>query len=748
MLHKRFFGYFLLLSAIVIAATAAFEAWSIRRAIDHSLHQNLLFARSVAGAIDHKMGANARLLDRVLDGVVAANGDAKAVGEALRTARAHNGCIDGIAVFDHRRQLVGQDIGPGGFAKVEVLLPVLRRAEKDDKLVASDLWKGKDGRHRVLLARARRVGEGGLLAVLHVRPDDPAFVAMFEHFVVNDQSRLQLLDSSGVALYSTQPAERFRSVVHGTYFTDKVRLGATAQMQCHSCHKEGQAHETVRENEVTTVAPLPGLDWVVTVREGTRELYAPMRETVLMSTALVSLIFGCFVGFYVLLSRRVLRPMRQLMQTATALGADAGGTGPGLSTGDEFAVLAKSLHALGSQSRSAPQPAALLYTPAAMPRVPLPGLAQLLPTLVQGIAGNPPVVCGVLHLRGEALPDDCVAAAGVTLRVDGALRPVLEQAIPENGQVSPADLAPRGVVVEGAPDLKAFVVQRIAVGDVVQGALWLGLTDASPDVLRYQLPTFALLAGQVQSVVERTILYDQLRTEQDRKNRMLRHLFEAEAEERKRIAREIHDDTAQELTALLLVLETLPDGNAAQERANLERAKTLVQRTLDGINRLVRRLRPAVLDDLGLVEAVRATGQNVLQSAGILFELQAQGGDAHVPQEIENAVYRVFQEAATNVVRHAKATRVSVHLQCEADRILGYIEDNGSGMDLRWLDDLAARPRWGMLGIRERIVQSGGSVQFSTPLGGGLRIAFEVPLPVGQGGGNHERAPGQAGAGG
>lgn len=198
----------------------------------------------------------------------------------------------------------------------------------------------------------------------------------------------------------------------------------------------------------------------------------------------------------------------------------------------------------------------------------------------------------------------------------------------------------------------------------------------------------------------------------------------------------------------MLVLETLPDGNAAQERANLERAKALVQRTLDGINRLVRRLRPAVLDDLGLVEAVRTTAQNVLQSSGIEFALQVQGNDTGVPQDVENAVYRVFQEAATNVVRHAQATKVTLHLHFERDHLLGYIEDNGRGMDLRWLDDLAARPRWGMLGIRERIVQAGGSVAFSTPTGGGLRIAFEVPLPTGQGGGDHGGASGEAGAGG
>jgi signal transduction histidine kinase len=568
-------------------------------------------------------------------------------------------------------------------------------------------------------------------ALVHVRLDGVNFQRVFSHFLVNEQSRLQLLDSTGVALYSTLPAERYKSVVHGTYFSDKVRLGVTAQMPCHSCHQNGLS-ETVRESEVTTVAPLPGTDWTVTVREGTHELYAPMRETVYTSSALVCLIFGCFVGFYALLSRRVLRPMRDLVQTATALAGDRDATPLSFpASADEFAILSQSFAAIRAQSRPE-APSTLPPAPVQARPQPPPNLREELLSLVDNIAGSHAVRSVLLHLHGPVLPAEFYAARGITLRSVGAIGPALDGVAAGRVQVPTADLEARGIALEMAHDTRLFHVRRIRVADSLEGALWIGVAEGGEALGHYVGPTMALIAHQVQSLIERNLLYGRLKVEQEHKNRMLRHLFEAEADERKRIAREIHDETAQELTALLLVLETLPDGVTPHDRANLQRAKALVGQILDGLNRMVRRLRPAMLDDLGLIEAVRASGHNLMESAGIHFDLEVIGDDVRVSKDVENTVYRVFQEAATNVVRHAHARHVKMRLHLEPTRLMGWIQDDGKGMDLSWLDDVTARPRWGLLGVRERIVQAGGTVEFATPEGGGLRIVFEVPLGPGQ----------------
>jgi signal transduction histidine kinase len=357
-------------------------------------------------------------------------------------------------------------------------------------------------------------------------------------------------------------------------------------------------------------------------------------------------------------------------------------------------------------------------------------LRKTLNGLVDGVGNSKAVRSVILHLDGPTLDDGFFACKDISLRSEGRIGASLDTAAAGRTQVGIADLESRGIAVENAHETRLFYVQRIRVADALDGALWIGVADGSEELGRYLGPTMALIANQVQSLIERSLLQDQLRVEQAHKDRMLRHLFEAEAEERKRIAREIHDGTAQELTALLLVLETLPDGVTPGDQANMERAKNLVGQILDGINRLVRRLRPAVLDDLGLIEAVRATGHNLMETAGIGFDLEVVGEDLAVPKDVEDTVYRVFQETATNVVRHAGATKVTMRLHLEPERLMGWIEDNGRGMDLSWLDDLAARPRWGLLGVRERIVQAGGTIEFMTPTSGGLRIVFEVPLTM------------------
>lgn len=740
MIRRRFLIYFLILSAITLTATVAFETWSFRRAINHSLDQNLLFARSVARVVGGLVDAEKAQLNRLLDAAVKPDVDKKALADELAAVRAATLDQDGVALFDETRQLVAADLNPAGLPPPNVLLALLRKAEKSKEPVVTDLWKGLDKKPRVALALARTTGEGEAkkwrAAVVYLRLDAANFRRVFSYFLVNDQSRLQLLDSTGVALFSTQADERYVSAVHGTYFTDKVRLGGEAQMQCHSCHKEGHssgAEESAREAEITTVAPVHGTDWTVTVREGKQRLYAPMMETVYASTALVCLIFGCFVGYYVLLSRRVLRPMRHLTETAQALAGDAAGSGH---ASDEFSQLARSFEALRTRPAAEPHkpddPSRGVRTTQPVP--PLLDIRQSLVGLAEGVASSKAVTAVLLHLRGGPLGGDFFNAHGITLRAEGSIGQKLEAIANGRSQVSIADLASHGVAVEGNHGTRQFYVQRIHVPDALDGELWIGVADAGDTANRFIAPTMAVIGGQVQSLVERALLYEQLRVEQEHKNRMLRHLFEAEAEERKHIAREIHDETAQELTALALQLETIPAEGHPEVEAQLDKSKELVKRILDGINRLVRRLRPAVLDDMGLVEAVRATGQNILGQAGLKFTLDVQGAELAVPKDVESMVYRVFQEAATNIVRHAHAKKVTMRLHVEPSvrgkggHLLGWIEDDGKGMDPALLTTTAPRPRWGLLGMRERIVQMGGTVEFETSPGGGLRIVFDVPF--------------------
>lgn len=743
MTSRKFLVYFLLLSATVILATIIFEIWSFRRAIDHTLHQNLLFATSVARNIGGVVEDEKSIAQALLDAYDRSAEDPKGLASALDTLRTANADIEALAIFGSDRQLLAGEFTAINRPPLEVLLPALRKAETSPTMVLTDLWKGSDRRARlaVVLGRGDSVAKAakpegaqpaagwrGAVAVLRI--DGPRFSKIFERFVVDPSARLQLLDSSGVALYSTDSTETFRSVVHGTYFTDKVRLGGTVQMQCHSCHLGERHDEPVREQEITTVAPVPGTEWTVTVRERAQRLYAPMTETIYLSTALVCLIFGLFVGFYVLLSRRVLRPMRQLAVTATRL---MSGSEPTLAVSgewDEFEVLSNSLRALQNRPADGPAKAepAAQTAPARPQQAAVSDLPDALALVLDSVVASEAVASVLMHLRGWPLQAPYFAARGATLRAEGVPGDVLTALSAGCQTIAVAELRDHGVAVDDCGDTRLFMVLPIVVGDALSGQLWIGIADSGEAVIRYLGPALRLIANQVQALIERLLLQGHLRREQAHKNRMLRHLFDAEAEERKRIAREIHDQTAQELTALMLMLETAGEATPQAAAKQLGKAKALVAQILDGLNRLVRRLRPAVLDDLGLVEALRTTAQNLLEPAGIAFELEVIGSDAGLSREVESGVYRVFQEAATNSVRHAGAKHVRMRLCIEADQLSGWLQDDGKGMDLSWLDDLAARPRWGLLGMRERIVQLGGTIEFAAASQGGLRIVFGVPL--------------------
>lgn len=302
--------------------------------------------------------------------------------------------------------------------------------------------------------------------------------------------------------------------------------------------------------------------------------------------------------------------------------------------------------------------------------------------------------------------------------------------------VDAAELSQRGIDVEGARDTRVFFVQAFDLVESAKGQLWIGLSTNNDDVVRNLKVAMALIATQVQALVTRELLYYQLRLEHERKNQMLQHVFEVESEERKRIAREIHDETAQMLASLLLIFETFPGPEDPDgQDQTLDLARDRVSQILDATDRLIRRLRPAVLDDLGLIEAIRTVAHNLLVSSGIAFDMAVSGEEIPLEKPVENALYRVFQEAATNVVRHSGADRVQVCFDITSERVVASFEDNGHGLDLSWLDDATARPRWGMLGMRERILQVEGNITFSTPSGGGLRIDVAVPL------GRHEAAP-------
>ena len=237
-----------------------------------------------------------------------------------------------------------------------------------------------------------------------------------------------------------------------------------------------------------------------------------------------------------------------------------------------------------------------------------------------------------------------------------------------------------------------------------------------------------------QRVVERTAQLgranDQLRDREAALERLYEKVVSAQEDERKRIARELHDDTSQSLAALVMAI----DGSLAALKAGLtprlEEAKALAVHTIEEVHRMILDLRPSVLDDLGLQSAIRWYADRHLTSRGVSVRCEFDAPDRRFPAAFETALFRVCQEAMSNIAHHAHAESVLVQLS-EAEGVIRIeIEDDGRGFEPDNVSH-SERRHFGLMGIEERVEILGGKVKIDSAPGQGTRVRLEVPLPRG-----------------
>jgi signal transduction histidine kinase len=205
----------------------------------------------------------------------------------------------------------------------------------------------------------------------------------------------------------------------------------------------------------------------------------------------------------------------------------------------------------------------------------------------------------------------------------------------------------------------------------------------------------------------------------------VRRVVEAQEVERKRLARELHDETGQALTSILLGLRTLEQGASEEDRERVAGLRELVVSTLQDVRRLAVELRPAALDDFGLAAALERLAETHRAHDGVAIDVEI-GLEAseRLPTEVETTVYRIVQEALTNVARHADAARISILVTRKNDSVVAVIEDDGAGFDPASVGDDSL----GLAGIRERVALLGGRLLVEAAPGKGTTLAAEVPL--------------------
>ena len=207
-------------------------------------------------------------------------------------------------------------------------------------------------------------------------------------------------------------------------------------------------------------------------------------------------------------------------------------------------------------------------------------------------------------------------------------------------------------------------------------------------------------------------------------------LVRAQEDERRSIARELHDEIGQALTAVdveLAVAEgtVAPTGRAATA---LGEARVVVRRALGGVRDLSQLLRPSMLDDFGLPDTLKWYLRKFSDRTGVRTQLVDDRLEERLPIDVEVCVYRAIQEALTNVSRHANASTCRVAVQRQASAVVVTIEDDGIGLPTEEAKDITRRTGLGLVGIRERVADLGGTFRIEGTAGSGTRLTIELPL--------------------
>ena len=234
-----------------------------------------------------------------------------------------------------------------------------------------------------------------------------------------------------------------------------------------------------------------------------------------------------------------------------------------------------------------------------------------------------------------------------------------------------------------------------------------------------------------QSEQQQTRLLEQSRSMQEQLRNLSRQVLQAQEDERKRISRELHDVIAQTLTGINIRLATLKKAAGLSPKdfdRDIELTQKLVENSVNIVHQFARELRPAVLDDLGLVPALHSFMKSFTAQTGVHAHLTAFTGLEELDASRRTILYRVAQEALTNVTRHAQASRVEVTIQKLAAGICMKIDDNGKSFNVKQLLQGKGGKRLGLLGMRERLEMVGGGFEIASSPGQGTTVTAKIPF--------------------
>jgi PAS domain S-box-containing protein len=279
-------------------------------------------------------------------------------------------------------------------------------------------------------------------------------------------------------------------------------------------------------------------------------------------------------------------------------------------------------------------------------------------------------------------------------------------------------------------DQRADVCVPLRARNSVVGILYLALPDTFGELVDSGVDFLVSVGGQIGIAVDNARLYETVKEKHEQLRELTYRLGEAEESERRKLARELHDKVGQNLTALGISLNILKariqHDATGNTQSRVDDCLNLVGETTARIRDVMAELRPSALDDYGLLSALRWYGAQFFTRTGIIVYVDGDDARGRLGISIENAFFRIAQEALTNVAKHSGASRVDIHLHAENGRTCLTILDNGKGFIKKSFPANNSAESWGLSAMNERALRIGGRFHIDSRTGKGTRVVVEV----------------------
>jgi len=605
----------------------------------------------------------------------------------------------------------------------------------------------------VLLASPTKEGRQGSKGVLVVAIDlaQSSIGGFVQPIRLGQTGYVEIVDQNGVVVARTEPGPKlapFEKSDHSGRFAALIAAGEPTRGLCHTCH---EPMGKVERKDVLAFVPLSEARWGVIIRQSEEEALAPIRELrqnlFLFGVGLITIAF-----LVVAITTRDVVGRIRILTTASRRIAEGDLTSPiTTSQKDEVGILAQTFEDMriklktsyGELEQRTKELSSLLSVSEILTSLhdlsdldtalgsALDKTLEIMKASIGGILlldEERQMLCYRVHrgLSDKYAGEICLSLGeGIAGRVAQTGEAILVEDISTDPRAAYPDLI-------NAEGLRAFASVSLRSKDKVLGVI----NIASHDAREFSSEDVRLLEGiarQIATAVENAKLHQEVQRKEEIRGELLQDIFSIQEEERKRIARELHDETSQvlaSLTANLQAVAGMLPASTSKAKAILRKAQTLCINILDELHKLIYELRPTLLDDLGLVAAVRWLGDNHLGAAGIIVDFKTTGRVRRLNPQLETTLFRVIQEAVYNIARHADARSVDISLHFKKSAIRVRVSDDGRGFDVEEAISSKDRPRGlGLLGMKERVELMNGTLSIrSSPGGGGTEINIEIPL--------------------